>query len=514
MKTNFLSLLAVAGLLSFTGCTSEDTANKEITQEEESSLGGLTSFVEADNATRTTADYDGSGLNFYWTEGDHLWVRNGGLTQDAHNTIDSELKSHPTKLNAVKRAEKAKFYFPGSYTAASYHVRYTGKNGDPEKVTIKAKQEQKVANDASHLGEDGDFAVATASKEQLSGKYYFTLDHKASYITFAHYTTQSALAGAKISKIRVYTGNTNDALAGTFKLNDNGTLSNPTATSNSVELNVPNFSIESSENYNANGVTMVVNPGTYSNVNIEYTLTATNGVTGTITKTYSSVTFAVGKNKKVKIDLQAQDYSTNGSFYYMWDARNGNHYWYGHLKPNGEPDLPVNYPKDNSDSRWHRENYALPSLKAIYSAKNCPNVNELLWYAMKGDPYWDNNQLWVSTGQVRKGGMWIKKKSKITGFDDQQYNGIDYRYSYQTNDYTSNDISQGKPSNINDYFYLPALGRYSTYQLQNLGVNGYYWSSTSSPKDPKAAYGLFLFSSSIGVYHYARKFGYPLFTAQ
>ena len=82
MKTNILSLLAIAGLLTFAGCASDDTTNKP--KEQEPGTEGLTSFVEEDNATRTTGEYDGSGLNFYWTASDRLWVNNGGtLTQDS-----------------------------------------------------------------------------------------------------------------------------------------------------------------------------------------------------------------------------------------------------------------------------------------------------------------------------------------------------------------------------------------------------------------------------------------------
>lgn len=44
MKTKILSLLAIASLLFFTGCASEDTANKQ--NEQEPGTEGLTSFVE------------------------------------------------------------------------------------------------------------------------------------------------------------------------------------------------------------------------------------------------------------------------------------------------------------------------------------------------------------------------------------------------------------------------------------------------------------------------------------
>ena len=225
MKTNILSLLAIAGLFTFAGCANDDTTNNN--NEQEPGTEGLTSFVEEDQATRTTGEYDGSGLNFFWTAGDRLWVNTGTatspvLTQDSQNNINSTLVNNPTNPSAVKRVDKAKFYFAGTFTASSYPVRYTGKNGAKDKVTIKAAQSQTVPNDASHIGEDGDFGVATATKPVGSGKYHFTLDHKAAYITFMPYTTQSVIASATVQKIRIFTGNTSDALTGTFDLADDG----------------------------------------------------------------------------------------------------------------------------------------------------------------------------------------------------------------------------------------------------------------------------------------------------
>lgn len=491
MKTKILSLLAIAGLLFFTGCASEDTANKQT--EQEPSTEGLTGFVEEVPATRTTAEYDGSGLNFYWTAGDRIWVNNGGtLTQDAYNNISSKLENNPANPSAVQRATKAKFWFNGTFTASSYPVRYTGKNGTKDKVTIKASQTQTIPNDASHIGEDGDFGVATATKPAGVAQYHFALDHKAAYITFMPYTDQGVVAGAKLQKIRVFTGNPSDALAGTFDLADDGTLSNPASTSNSVELTVPNFSIPSTstyttngptmvvkpiiEPYATNGATMVVNPGTYNNVSIEYTVhDPVTNVTGTITKTYPSVTFMAGRNKKVNTDLQVPVYYQDS--YYMWDAAEGQDYWCGHLDSDGKPD--GNYPLNNTDPRWHREDASLPCPPANRSAKDCPNVNELIWYAKHGEPHWDNTTLWATMGHLYTGGMWLKKKDKISGFTDINYYGTDYRLATDTN-FPNPNITQGKPSNISDYFYLPALGWYQNGTLYSVGEIGYYWSSSPS----------------------------------
>lgn len=510
MKTKILSLLAIAGLLTFAGCANDDTTNNN-NNDQESGTEGLTSFVEEENATRTTGEYDGSGLKFYWTQGDRLWVNTGTalapvLTQDSKNNISDLLVDNPANSSAVKRAAKASFAFEGTYTAPSYPVRYTGTNGAKDKVTIKAAQTQNTPNDASHIGEDGDFGVAQAQK-QSDGKYHFTLDHKAAYITFIPYTNQSEVASAKIIQIRVYTGNSSDALAGTFDLADDGTLSNPTGTSNSVELSVPNFSIPNAFSYTTNGSTMVVNPGTYNNVSIEYTLwDPVAYVRGTITKTYPSVTFAAGKNKKVKTDLQVRVYPQDN--YATWDAQQ--HYWYGHLDSEGKPDNKNNYPQNNTDPRWCREDASLPAPAANLSAKDCPNVNECAWYVMQGDPHRDN-ELWATMGHIRKGGgIWFKKKAKIPGFTNTNYNGTDYR---TTNGVFSRLIPQGRPSNLNDYFYLPMLGFYNNGMWDATGVF-YYWSSTPSVWSKGAAYCLIFESGTLQVTGRGRRYGFQLWTAQ
>ena len=518
MKTKILSLLAIAGLVFFTGCASEDTANKQ--NEQEPSTEGLTGFVEEVPATRTTAEYDGSGLNFYWTAGDRMWVNNGGtLTQDAYNNIDSKLENNPANPSAVQRAAKAKFWFNGTFTASSYPVRYTGKNGVADKVTIKASQTQAIPNDASHIGEDGDFGVATATKPAGVAQYHFTLDHKAAYLTFMPYTNQGVLSGAKLQKIRGFTGNTSDALAGTFDLADDGTLSNPASTSNSVELAVNNFSIPSTETYATNAATMVVNPGTYSNVSIEYTVhDPVTNVTGTITKTYPSVTFTAGKNKKVHTDLQVTEYP--GNEYYMWDAQQ--QYWYGHLDSEGKPD--GNYPlsKATDPDRWYNEvmgytdpTGTAPAVTATNTAAGCPNINECLWYLPHGEPHSDNTTLWATMGHLYKLGMWFKKKDKISGYSATQApDGIDYTRSTSVVDYTNTSISVGKPSNLNDYFYLPALGLYAVGSLTYIGWIGCYWSCTPAPNNSGAIYRLFLHNTGASVYFAPALGGCRLWTAQ
>ena len=457
MKTNALSLLALTGaLFLMTACASEETNSKQ-EQAQKPDTKGLTAFTVDGGATRTTAEYDGSGLNFYWTEGDHLWVNNGTLIQDNSNDINQRLVRNLTTPGGVYRATTAKFYFAGTYTAPSYPVRYTGKGSTAgDKVTIKAQQSQPLPSDASHIGESGDCGTGTAIYSGTG--YNFTLDHKASYITFIPYSTQTwATNGALLKKIRVSTGNSSDALTGTFKFSDNGTLSNPTFTSNSVELSLNYFPVPNTSTVTTKTATMVVNPGTYSNVSIEYTLyDQETRLTGTITKTYPSMTFTAGKNKKVHTNLQVTEY-------------------------------PYSFPR-----YW----YETPPLT------NCPNVNECLWYAMKGDPHWDATTLWAMRDHLYVRGMWFKKKANISGFTNSNYGGTDYRTIPILHPYiTNNVVTQGKPSNPDDYFFLPACGFYYNYGWTWLESDrGYYWAGPPGlPGGSYTYYNLYFVSSLVSV---------------
>ena len=231
----FGGLLLAAFVLG--SCASDDTATEKTAGKDTPKTGTVFSS-ETEPATRTSATYTGSGLDFYWTVSDKIWVKDDNGTY--HQNSDDDIATRIAAVPGSTTTDKAKFWVNGSYTGSTHKVRYTGNSGVSDKVIIKASQTQITPNDATHIADDGDFGVADATG---SGKYSFTLNHKAAYVTFMPYTAQGVIAGAKLQKIRIYTNNTSDQLAGTFDLADNGTLSNGTTTSNSVELDVNNFSI-------------------------------------------------------------------------------------------------------------------------------------------------------------------------------------------------------------------------------------------------------------------------------
>ena len=523
MKTNILSLLAIAGLLTFAGCANDDTTNKP--NEQEPGTEGLTSFVEEDNSTRTTAEYDGSGLNFFWTASDRLWVNNSGtLTQDSKNNINSTLVNNPANSSAVKRAAKANFWFAGTFTNTSYPVRYTGKNGVKDKVTIKAAQSQTVPNDASHIGEDGDCGVAIATKPAGKNGYYFTLDHKAAYATFVPYNSNRVVADFVIQKITIMA---DQALCGTFDFNDNGidvsSRPAPTTTNRVIELTLNDFAIPATATPATNAATAVIAPGSYTHFIVIYTLhNPVTNQTGTVTKQYpGTVTFTEGKNKKISQNLPP-NYSADS--YYMWDAQQ--YYWYGHLDANGQPD---NSNPENSTGMsapslvmgYTDATGTAPAVVATHSCKDCPNANECLWYTMHGDPHWDTTELWSTNGHLYTTGMWLKKKDNISGYTAAVApDGIDYTRSINKITYPkgyNSSVTQNRPTTnaLDNYFYLPVLDKYYTGTLYYTpGNSGYYWSSTPYPNRDNVAYMLWLRQSDVTVSGVMRTVGYQLWRAQ
>ena len=110
--------------------------------------------------------------------------------------------------------------------------------------------------------------------------------------------------------------------------------------------------------------------------------------------------------------------------------------------------------------------------------------------------------------------MWFKKKSVLQ--NEGHYNtefsadgSTDLRTTWkQYKNTNSSSINSGVPSSADagNYFYLPALGYYDFGQLSNIGIYGYYWSSSAYPLGNLMAYHLRFDSGSVYVYS-SRRYG-------
>ncbi|EFM02622.1 hypothetical protein [Hoylesella marshii] len=507
MKKLTTFLLLLAGLLATAGCTNDNGVQNN-TQEPDTK--GMTEFVVVDDhpLSRTAGEYTGTKLKFYWKAQDRLWLNaapaNPAMVRSSRDNISEQL----TTLGTTKVAT-AKFWFQGSYTALTYPIRYTGNGNSPaDKVTIHSAQVQQLPADATQIGAIGDCGTAIAQK--TGGRYQFTLTHKAAYLTLVPFTTQSLLAGAKITQIKI---SADKPLAGQFNFDDNGinTAVAPNVPSKSITLKLrgtdnTGFTLPTNTADPAtNSATFVLAPGTYGKFYIEYTLRV-GSITGTITQTYSDKTFAAGKNKHLSPDLQVTEYPGIGQ-YYTWDAAGGENYWAGYeaYQPTTHGGYNDNYPKNNTDSRWYNDQAVFPT-PASRSCAYCLNANEAWWYIVFNG-FWDNSSLWATMGHLYTGGIWLKKQSTIAAEEGKSVAELKTAIRSGT-DYTtggglgsiSNGFPFGKPKNekLTDYFFLPALGSYKNGRLTNVGTEGFYWSCTLNynPTNDAAFFLHFYLSSS------------------
>ena len=423
-KTQLLSLAAFCGIvLAFASCANEDVA-QNTTGTEGDNDKNLTAFFAGDEATtRTSLDYN-SG-NFYWEAGDYIYVMDdNGVLQKSKNAPDRKLSS----------LASFKYMVPGKFTASSsYKVYYLGKNSDDRMVTIPTEQSQTVPGTTTHFGTAGDYGTATATKVAGKHQFSFALEHQPAYLVFQPYTSNKVLYNCYLTKIEVSSDNDIatkyvvnqttgklDAMYGTGRKEIVLTTKDPTSGNtfyNGFPLTNNTASVAT------NGAYMVIKPGTHT-LKVRYWVkdVATN-VEGTITKTYPSTAYASNTYYDMTADLNVKDY--DGDHYYMWDAQQ--QYWYGyewtkHLSGNtGQPTLngnrSLNYPQNSSDAnnRWYHEGGGSGRFDATQSCASLLNANEMTWYAAKGDPRWDADELWTTMGHLYKGGMWFKKKAKIAG---------------------------------------------------------------------------------------------------
>ena len=479
------SLALVFGIaLAFASCANEDIAQNPNGTDNNKNF---TIFSTGDPATRTSMESNGA---FYWEAGDKIWVKDdNGTWRQSRNA--------PTEKTA-----SFKFEVPGKFTKTStYKVYYPGKNGNQNQVTIAANQSQAEPNTTAHFGTSGDCGMADAAWSNTKNGFAFTLDHKAAYLLFLPRTSNTILHDCYLTKVEV---NSDNDITSTYTLDPTTGELTGTGTGKKIIVSTGGsgtyangFPLTNNATSAAtNGAYMVIKPGTHT-LKIRYWVKdIVTGTEGTITKTLSSKNFEQNKYYNITANLDVRDY--DGNHYYMWDAQQ--QYWFDyewtkHLPGDtGQPTLKSsggspNYAQSNSDvSRWYHEGGGTGRFDATRSSfNNVPNVNELSWYCMYGDPRWDGDELWTTMGHLYKGGMWFKKKSVLQAenhYDTEKSadNITDERTTARFYNNTNSSIyNSGLPSaaDVGNYFYLPALGYYESGRLFDIGSRGYYWTSNA-----------------------------------
>ena len=530
-------LLMVAAL--FAACASEDIAqDKKKENGTEAPKGGVIFAANgpkvsakrlaidgedefAGAKTRTSITHTpGSGADAYWTSSDNIWVKDKNGTWQ--QSIGIELHDG---------GASAEFTLPGSKAdyADGCEVRYTGISGYVPTlgkhmlVSIETSQNRSSANDFSRAGDWGDCGSGIARNTGNPDKFNFTLVHKSSYLCFLPRCENGALApNVQLKNIKITALNGGGFISGLFIYNGENIFPGTPPVFTFIEVDLPNFPLYTTANQTANATYLAVRPGTYD-FKIEYTIKdPTTNVEAVITQTLTNKTFDKGNIYDVTANLTVPSLHTPK--YYMWDARQD--YWWGHLRADGTPD--GNYPKSkiNDPERWFNTNYNLGNRYDAQTAlfQTLPNANELCWYVRYGDPHTDYGYRVVArNGHLQNvylsGGLWLRKKAAIVAYlKTQGYPSnltweqmkeaywptagaphIDYRVTPQT-PLPRTNTTYGTPSNLADYFFLPALGSYN-YEgtLYLINSDGNYWSLSAGPQYIYDAFTLHFSSTKVEV---------------
>ena len=507
MKTKQLfksHLFSLAALFSM-ALTAVSCANEDIAQNGKGADNGkgFATFVAGEPAqTRTSIDY--ATGDFYWEEGDKIYVKDDDGTMQVSNTVDA----------AHAHSVSFKFKVPGKFGGSTtYKVYYLGKNGGGNQVTIPTAQTQTTPNTTDHLGDSGDYGTATATGTLGGSIFSFQLEHQATYLVFQPYTSNAILQNCYLTKVEVTSDND---IAETYTVNTSTGNLDASAGGKQIILttkdpvtgstNEKGFSFTNAASIStADKIYMLIKPGTHT-LKVRYWIKdyVTN-VEGAITKTLPSYNYAKNTYYDMTANLDVRDYEVTRC---QWDAQAD--YWVGHewnaanpadrwqpvvtTKPFPHYDelkAPVTPPR--------APNHSFPGLgvrnDAVNLCKDCPSANELAWYAEKGDLRFEADILWTCMGHLRKGGLWLKKKAKIASDNGKTISDIENKapdntdWRIATSDvFLSQKITNLTPpssGDINDYFFLPAIGSANDNpSLKIFSMTGHdasFWSSSASP---------------------------------
>lgn len=455
MKTIIKTSLLVCCALLLAGCTADEIETDKKTKTPDIPEGATLFESIAQPETRTSVGgySPGGSLNLLWNIYDFIWVK----TSSAPNGwVEGYSQNIPW---SKKVASEAVFWLKDRLTEDSYLVRYTGAKDEGlsyDKVTIPSKQPKlAIQNDPYYFFIHGDCGVAVARKDKLTGRYKFQLEHKAAYIGIAPHSSNYSMIDRQTSPkfmVKSIKVTADQAICGTFNFNDDGIdlTSRPAATEQNKFITtsgciIPNKEDEKlSVSWLKNASVIVLAPGTYGTVKVEYVVGRDNDPYAeerdvTVTREYKNVTFTAGKVKWMRPDFRAEYYKEEeGNDYYLRD---------------------------------------------------CPNVNELRWLIEKGDPhigkFYYGSGYDSETGITARfsRGIWIKKLSVIAkenGKTVEQLkatapDGQDYTYHKNAGEKTITDLPSDLPNNMGDYIFLPALYGYFDHAYY-----GIFWSSTNA----------------------------------
>ena len=473
--------------------------------------------------TRTYIQHTaGGGADAYWSDNDKIWVKNkNGQWKQSIST------------DVYDNGRRAVFVLPGDasdyndncavvYANADYNQYYvqtiwpTGATATYPLTHVDYIQDQTTPNDFSKAGERGDCGVGKA-KTKDGRKFDFTLEHCVSYLCLQPRTNDFNPDDVKLTKILIDAGTTH-LTSDIMEMHEDGTIHYVNDTPGIYDYanpvvwgTVSDFPLrkDGGRPYSPeiNACYFVVLPGTHD-IKISYTIHDSQfNLDYTFKKDIGSIVCKPGEIYDITSNL-AMPYPT----YSFWDADYfGSIYYSGGFDGSflGE-DVFLHSPSQdhyNPSGRFDAETEVF---------KKLPNVNEMMWYANKGDAHWVNE----GQGGIcnwggylhRPAGIWLKKKAAILrdehiteaymrdGYPNKNGVYTDFRetlvYAEMPNGITP---KTGTPTNVDDYFFLAAAGWYINWgYLFRVNTDGYYWTSSGLPKS-KGGYALLFTEQGITV---------------
>lgn len=500
MKRKSFRAYAVAAIAAFglvtamVSCSSDDVAenNKKPTTESEDDAN-LTTFTM--DVPETRASYDDNSRSFFWESGDHIWVKDD-------NNQWKQSSNAPTSKTA-----SFKFKVPGKFTnSTKYWVYFPGKYGNKDQVKIPKEQRQNDPKVTKYFDDNGDCGMAEAEKQTGTGYFKFTLVHQPAVLVFTPWCNKNLKNDrVRITKIVI---ESDDAIAGDCVLDPTtNALSDGSENLVTVKANdlhgYTGFAMSQSANMNTNGMFALIKPGLHKITTTFYLGDMDTNVEYKYVKTYDSFSYDPGTRYPMDSEIKfAREYPKNT--YRAWGANSS--YWSGKQPLWNNQGFSSGYNESHSSqasgdlttSFWH----------------NIPNANEMAAYVMLGDPHWDADEPWIMAGHLYKGGMWFKKMNVLlseNGYTRSQAKN----YTTAGNDLRTTigpikiyNPSTGKPSNLNDFFFLPAMGGYGNGTMSDVCLGGAYWSRSAVPGRPNQAYNLGFNSSLVSVDNYPRTYGF------
>ena len=485
--------------------------------------------VVEQTATRTLIKHTpGLGADAYWDADDYIFVKN------KYNQWKKSIA-----ISLFDDGRSAEFTLPGAPDdyAEGCEVRYTITPSllvdEADAAIIPFNQTQSAPNDFSHAGRVGDSGIGTAH-DKGNGMFNFELQHLPHYLCFLPRCENASLANnIRLTKIRLDNDNsdgTTEVVGATYLLDQDPFNSVGIDTRyNAIELQSTDgngFPIAATTaDAAADACYMAILPGEHDLI-LTYTIKdPTTNIETKITKKVSG-TFKSGEITDITSNLSLR----NQPMYYTWDSENN----VGDIQYDSSSPTTLSaiyatiyafgFEDENEPvpgAKAHVDITVSPTnpkrIDATHTYMNgVPNVNEMMWYAYKGDARWVNQGpvIAVFGKLVRTAGVWLKKKAKILadehiteaymrdGFALGGGAYTDYRINPLNGTAPRVSVGTSLPTNLDDYFFVPALGCYDHYGINWYDYSnpeGYYWTSSGAPTSPSVAYGLYFSQTGISI---------------